>query len=255
MDAAPAIPPPDASTPEPSSLTDRLANVIIAPGEVFEEVRRAPVRASNWLVPLLVVCAISIVFIFVAFSQPPVLRAMDEQRAGAFQKKVAAGKMTQAQADQIAAATEKFVTPTFLKIAGSGGAVLSSTALLFLIALVFKLALKWFADSSVSYMKTVETCGLAMVILVPQIIIRIWLVLWKQNLLVTVGPTLFLANPNPANKVHLFLAIFDIVDIWWLSILSFGLSKVANVRFRTAAFLVFALWYGFRIIAVLLTPA
>jgi hypothetical protein len=49
--------------------------------------------------------------------------------------------------------------------------------------------------------------------------------------------------------------MFDVVDIWWLAVLSLGLSKVAGLRYRTAAIVVFAVWFGFRVIALLLTPS
>ena len=92
MDAAPIPPPPPEVAPsEPSSLTDRLTNVIIAPGEVFEEIKNAPVRASNWLVPLILACIATVAYISIAFSQPAIVRAMQEQRENAMQKKVAAG--------------------------------------------------------------------------------------------------------------------------------------------------------------------
>ena len=136
MDAAPIPPPPPEGAPsEPSSLTDRLTNVIAAPGEVFAEIKNAPVRASNWLVPLILACIATAVYISIAFSQPAILRGLQEQRENAMQKQVAAGKMTQAQADQAAAAAERFMTPTILKIFGAGGAVLASVAGLFLMGL------------------------------------------------------------------------------------------------------------------------
>jgi hypothetical protein len=49
--------------------------------------------------------------------------------------------------------------------------------------------------------------------------------------------------------------MFDVIDIWWLAILSLGLSKVANLRYRTAAVIVFVIWFGFRLIALALTPS
>ncbi len=123
MESTPPTPIPDAAPSEPSSLTDRLTNVIASPGEVFSEVKNSPVRASNWLVPLLLSCICTVIYIFMAFSQPAVLQGMTEQRQQAFQKKVAAGAMTQAQADQATAMTERFLTPSMLKIFGAGGAV------------------------------------------------------------------------------------------------------------------------------------
>jgi hypothetical protein len=256
MDAA-ATPPssPQSAPSEPSSLTDRLTNVIAAPGEVFEEIKNAPARASNWLVPLILASIATAVYLWIAFSQPAVLQSMQEQRIHALQKKVATGKITQAQADQYSAITEKFLTPTMLKIFGAGGAILAMAAGLFLMAVAIWLALKCCTPAKLDYMKVVEICGLALVIDVPQKILRILLVSWKENLLATASPTLFLANPSTTNKADVFLSMIDVVDFWWLAVLSLGLSKVASLRFRTAAFIVFGVWYGFRVVALLLTPS
>src|SRR5579862_6825812 len=112
MDDAPIPPPPgESATAEPSSLTDRLANVIAAPGEVFEELKNAPVRASNWLAPLILSCVATAIYIFVALSQGGVLRSIQEQQAKAMQKQIASGKITQAQADQATAMVERFTSP------------------------------------------------------------------------------------------------------------------------------------------------
>ena len=255
MDAAPNSPPPPVGAPsEPSSLTDRLANVFCAPGEVFEEIRNAPVRASNWLVPLILACMATVIYISIAFSQPAILHDLQEQRQHAMEKKVATGKMTQAQADQATAMTERFMTPTMLKIFGSVFAVLASVAGLFLMGLAVWLALKWCAGAKLAYMKVIEICGLALLIDVPQKLLRMCLVLWKENLLATASPTLFLAHASTANKAHIFLSMIDVVDFWWLAVLSLGVSKVATVRYRTAAFITFGVWYGFRVVAALLTP-
>jgi len=256
MDASP-IPPasPEIAPPEPSSLSDRLTNVVASPGEVFDEIKTAPVRAANWLVPLVLACIVTAVYLCIAFSQPAVLQSMQEQRIHAMQQKVAAGKITQAQADQYGAMTEKFMTPTMLKLFGGGAAVLAMVAGLFLMALATWLALKWCTAARLSYMKVVEICGLGLVIDVPQKIIRLLLVSWKENLLATASPTLFLANPSTTNKMDVFLSMFDVVDFWWLAVLSIGVSKVASISCRTAAFIVFGVWFGFRVVALLLTPS
>jgi uncharacterized MAPEG superfamily protein len=251
MDAAPLAPPP----PEPSSLTDRLVNVIAAPGEAFEGIKGAPVRAANWLVPLLLACVAAAVYLSIAFSQPGILRGLQEQRDNAIRKQVAAGKVTQAQADQAEAMLERFMTPTLMKIFGAGGAVVRSVAGLFVMSLAIWLALKCCTQATLDYMKVIEVCGLALVIDVPQKIVRSFLVLWKENLLATASPTLFLANPSVTNKTHLFLSMLDAGDIWWLAVLSLGVAKVAPVRYRTAAFITFGVWFGYKIVGALLTPS
>jgi hypothetical protein len=246
------IPP---TPPEPSSLTDRLTDVIAAPGEVFAEIKDAPVRVSNWLVPLVLSAIATVFYLCVAFSQPAILRGMQEQRENAMQKQVAAGKITQAQADQATVVTERFMTPTVMKIFWGVAGFLGSVAGLFLLAVAVWLALKCCTGATLKYMKVVEICGLGLVIDVPQKILRICLVLWKQNLLATVSPTLFMANPSTTHRADVFLSMFDLVDFWWLAVLSLGLSKVASIRYRTAAFIVFGVWFGFRITAALLTPS
>jgi hypothetical protein len=122
-------------------------------------------------------------------------------------------------------------------------------------ALLVWLGLKCCTQTQPDYMKVVEICGLALVIDVLQKIIRVWLMLWKENWLATASPALFLANPDQANKFHQFLAMFDVVDIWWLAVITLGVSKVASVRYRTVAFITFGIWFGFRIVAILLAAA
>jgi len=256
MDTEPIpSPPSEGASPEPSSLTDRLTNVIAAPGEVFEEIKTAPARTSNWLVPLILSCLAGVVYICLAFSQPAILHGLQEQREIAMQKKVAAGKITQAQADQASEMTERFLTPSVMKIFGVGWVLLASGSGLFLMGAGIWLGLKCCTGARLDYMKVVEICGLALVIDIPQKIIRIALVAWKGNLLATVSPTLFLENPSTTNRAHVFLSMIDVVDFWWLAVLSLGVSKVASIRYRTAAFITFGLWFGFRIIAALLTPS
>ncbi len=255
MGDAAISPPPEGEPSESSSLTDRLANVLCAPSEVFEEIRKAPVRTSNWLVPLILAWIATVIYIDFAFSQPAILRDMQEHREQAVRKKVAAGQMTQTQADQAAVIAEKYMTPTILKIFGSGGAILASAVGLFLMGLLIWLALKCCAADQVNYMKVVEVCGLALLINVPQQLLRSGLVLWKENLLATASPTLFLVHPSVSNKRDVFLSMIDVVDFWWLAVLSLGVSKVASIRYRTAALVVFGVWYGFRVVAALLTPS
>ncbi len=124
---------------------------------------------------------------------------------------------------------------------------------LFLMALVIWFGLKVCCGGQIDYMKVVEICGLSLVIDVPQKLIRILLVSWKGNLLATASPTLFLANPSTTHKTDVFLSMIDVVDIWWLAVLSLGVSKAASISYRNAALVTFVVWYGFRIILTLLT--
>jgi hypothetical protein len=118
METNPTPTPPEGAPSAPLSLTERLTGVITAPGEVFGEIKDAPVRTANWLAPLILVCLATVVYICFAFSQPAILNGMKEQREKAMQKRVAAGTMTQAQADQASAMVEQYMGPTLMKIVG-----------------------------------------------------------------------------------------------------------------------------------------
>jgi hypothetical protein len=251
MDASPIPTPAQEDAPsEPLSLLDRLTGVITGPTEVFEEVKRSPVRASNWLVPLILVCLGAVFYTVMAFSQPGVNRPFEEAREKAMQKLVADGKMTQAQVDQAMAVGSRIT-----KIVAPFGAVFATAVGIFLLAVAIWLALKLSSEAKLDYMKIVEVCGLAAVIDVPQKIIRTWLVTWKENMLSTLSPTLLLANPDMHSKRDIFLSMIDPIDFWWLAVLSLGISKVASISFQKAALICFGIWYGFRVIAALLTPA
>jgi hypothetical protein len=63
-----------------------------------------------------------------------------------------------------------------------------------------------------------------------------------------------MANPSNTHRMDVFLSMFDVLDFWWLIVLSIGVSKVGRIPFRTAACITFGIRFVFRMIAVLLTP-
>ena len=109
-DISPQFNPP--GVPAPTSLTSRLMNVFIAPGEVFTEVKNSPHCFQNWLVPALVFLLASWVGAAIMFSQDSVRHQMEEVQDAAmqkeFQKQIDAGKMTQAQVNQAKAGAAQF---------------------------------------------------------------------------------------------------------------------------------------------------
>ena len=256
MDAATNPPPAtESAPPEPMSLIDRLTGVITSPGEVFDDVKASPVRNSNWALPFILVCLAGIFYTCMAFSQQAVVTAMQDQREQAIQKQVAAGKIPQAQADQAITMTRNMMTPTVMKVTGGIFALIGSAGSLFLMALCVWGGVKMLDETQVGFMKITEVCGLALVIDVLQKIIRAWLVMWKENILSTVSPTLLLANPDMTNRRDIFLSMIDPIDVWWLVVMSLGVSKVSGLSKGKSAALCFGIWFGFRIIMAFLTPA
>jgi hypothetical protein len=105
---------------ERMSLTARLLNVVVAPGELFEALARAPFAVSNWLVPAALVGLVGIVCQLIVFAQPAMAQQIRDMQDQAIQAKVDAGEMKQADADK---AKEMMggIGLTIAKVAGGGG--------------------------------------------------------------------------------------------------------------------------------------
>lgn len=223
------------------SLSGRLMNVYAAPGEVFESIKPTPSAASNWLVPILLACMVGVLNVWVMFSQPGVQQQMKEQQAAKFQEMVEAGKMTQKQAEDI---QSKLGDTQFMiaKIAGSFGAVVVSFIWLFFISLVLWLLARWIFKARFAYMKTVEMVGLCTMIGVLGGIIGMLVIVATGNMYATPGPALLIGDYDLENKIHLMLSSLNLVTLWYIGVLSVGLSKLAGKPLITAALWLYGGW-------------
>src|SRR6266567_1525844 len=71
-------PQPVAPTPALTSLPARLMNVFAAPGEVFDEIKVAPVSAANWVLPALLIIVVGWIAAWLIFSQESFLHQVTE---------------------------------------------------------------------------------------------------------------------------------------------------------------------------------
>lgn len=233
--------------PAPTSLTARLMNVFIAPGEVFAEVKSSPHCFQNWLVPSLVFLLASWVGAAIMFSQDSVRHQMEEVQDAAmqkqFQKQMDAGKMTQAQVNQAKAAASQF---------GSFGAVIGAVVSPFFIAgltpfwggfiiwlggIVFRRRL--------DYMKAVEAAGLPLMILAVGVLVKGLLAAAMGNAFVTIGPAMLMKNFDPTNAVHGMLMLIDVFALWALALRAIGLAKLTDISMMKAVAWVFGLWIAY----------
>lgn len=228
------------------SLFGRLMNVYAAPGEVFETIRRAPPAASNWLAPVLLACAVGVIHVWVMFSQPAIQQQMRTQQAVRFEKLVADGRMTAEQAEQ--AQAQMGDTPILIaKIAGSFGAVFFSFVWLFFLSLVLWLLARWVFKARFAYMKTVEVVGLCTMIGVLGGIVTLLVVVATGNMFMTPSPALLIPDFDTQNKIHLLVSSLNLVTLWYVGVLSMGLSKLTGKSFVTAALWLYGGWALLRV--------
>ena len=238
LETPPAPPPPPAT-----SLVARLLNIFATPGEVFEEVKRSAPAVSNWLAPTLLMGIVGAIAAFIILSQPAMIQQIHEQQQKAMDQQVKAGKMTQEQADKALDTVEKFSNPAVMKIFGAIGAMVSSFVGLFGWAFVLWLIGKFLIKAPVQFLKMAEVAGLASVIVILEIIVKMLLVVSFSNPLASPSLAMLMKDPDPHNKLFMVLSWLDVMTIWALAIRALGLAKLTGVRFGRAAWWVFGTWF------------
>jgi len=228
--------------PPATSLAARLLNVFATPGEVFEEVKAAPVTTSNWLVPTLLAALLGVISSIIIFSQPAIVQQLREQQGKAFDQMVKDGKIKQADADKMEAATEKIMGPTFLKIFGSVAAVIASFARPFWWAFILWLGALFVLKVKINYLKAVEIVGLATMISLLGGIVAMLLAVNLGKLFSTPSLALAISDFDVQKKSHLLAGAVNVFAFWFIGAVSVGLSRLAGVPFARALFLVLGYW-------------
>ena len=203
-------PPP---VPVETSLASRLTNVFIAPGEVFEEIKSRPVRHANWLVAGLVFVLLSWCGNAVKFSQESVRHEMAEIQGQAmqksFQKQIDAGKMTQAQADQIKAQAAT-ITNAFMAIGAIVGPVLMAAILPFISGFIWWAIAHLLLRKPLDYLKATEGAGLLMVIVGLGALVKGLLCAAMGTQFASAGPILLVRPVDPTKLLHMVLMSLEI---------------------------------------------
>jgi len=237
---------PDAPPPPAMSFAARLLNVFAIPGEVFETVRANRFSVANWLLPAVLLAVVGVLTVVVMFSQPSIQKQMREQgdqQAKSLELQVKAGKVAQADAEQLLTITRWwFFNPDAQKIVKSVVAVVTGVASVFWWAFILWLGGRRFLKVQFGYLKTLEVAGLALLISVlGQIVV---LALTVNPTKIFAAPSLALVAPNfEANREsYLMLGAALVFAFWQISVLSVGLARLARVPYLRAAWFVFAIW-------------
>jgi hypothetical protein len=230
-------PPPAAPKPPAMSLGARLLNVFATPGEVFEDVKGAPVSVANWLLPALLFMLIGILSSAIIFSQPAIKQKLREEQGKAMDKMVQAGKMTREQADQALDVIGKFAKPI---------AIVSmpfvSFVRMFWWALVLWLLGRWFLKIRFKFLKALEVAGLATMIVVLGSVVTLLLTVNLGRLFATPSLGMLTTDFDATNKIHLMMGAANVFYIWSVCVMAVGLARLAGVPFLRAAWVVFAYW-------------
>lgn len=228
----------------PMSLGARLANVFAVPGDVFETVKAGTPSLANWLVPLLLSCLAGVIHTILIFSQDVTLHQIQELQERSIQKRLE--KLSKADAEKTREVMERFLSPAFLKITGSIGAVGWAGLSLFLTGLFLWLVGTRMLKGTFSLRQAMEVGGLAGMIGVLGSVVTTLLVAGMGNIMLTPGPALLVSDFDVKSKLHLALASINVMTFWHLGVLTVGLAKLSAASCKEAALWVFVPWAIYR---------
>lgn len=237
-------PQPEAPSQSTMSLGGRLLNVFATPGEVFDEVKTASVSTANWLVPALILIAVSWVATWLIFSQESIKHQLSEITDQAIQKQVEKAHLSEQQAEQTRAMGEKWAGIS-AKIAAALAPLFTGLVTPFFWGLIVWVVGAKLLKGNFPYMKAVEVIGLSNMISVLDVIVRTLLIVGLGNLYAAPGPVLLVKEFDPQNTVHAVLAIVNVMTFWLLGVRAMGLARISGVTFAKAALWVFGIWLAY----------
>jgi len=253
MEQTSPIPEPSAGVPKPAmSLTARLFNVFIEPGEVFEDIKASKPAVANWLVPAVILAIAGMLSVFVIFSQPAIIQQIRDQQTSAMDQQVKAGKMTQAQADQALAMMDKFAGPGMMTLFGSVGAVIGAFIHIFWWAFILWLMGQWFLKIKFPFIKAVEIAGLTTMILVLGAVVSVLMTVIMGKLGMTLSLALLVDQIDFKNKTHMLLAAVNVFNFWQVAVAACGLARVTGAPFTKTLLLVGLYWLAFSLFFIVI---
>ncbi len=221
----------------PATLIGRLLGVYFRPAQVFEEVASAKTNIMNWLTPVVILVLLSMVLLQVAFQDPSLRQQLTELL----------GTLSPQQQEIISEGADGVSPPSIvIYVMGQigGFVVLFALALLFVagLSLLYWLVGRSAMNARAPYMKVTEIVSLSLMVFTVEVVVTVFLIVSFHSLHATPSAALFLHDFDFSNKYHIALARLNPFTIWYLAVLSLGLSKLFDRDYPKVLVLVVALW-------------
>ncbi|NOY06907.1 MAG: YIP1 family protein [Chlorobi bacterium] len=238
-------------TVEPMSISDQFVGVLSEPGAMFENIRQAGPRTSDWLVPLGVMILVLVVVRLVQMNNPDfsdqLLQIQRQTMEERFAQEIEAGKMTREQADKAMETAEKLMNMG--SIFSIIGIIIFVPIVFFIMALIYWLLLKFGFKSDVSYKMVLSAYGPVNYIGAIEQILGLLMMFITGSALATFSLGV-LVTPDLQSTTWKLLSSINPITIWSLVVLAIGFTRVAKISSTKAYGLVFALWLIWTVIKV-----
>ena len=218
-----------------TSLPSRMANILVSPSYVFDEVLNTPHRISNWVVPMILVCFASLLLLSPATTK--------ERIAAGIHSQLEKETISATQVDQLSNAwnrTSVIVTCSAV-VVGTGWS-----------ALVVWCLGRFLLKARFSFSKALEVVGLAQVILVLGVLVTLLLIAASGNPAARPALSFFAGSIPPEHPLRVFFDTLNVFHIWATAVLAIGLARLSGVSAKEAGFWVVGYWVILRGALILL---
>jgi hypothetical protein len=235
----PATLPNSSTAPASSSLAAKLLDMLVSPGEVFDEVVATPPRFVNWLLPTLLVALASLFLLHAANNEgasvPAPSQALDSQPP----------IVNSAAAQAEPGSADWLRVSALATCVGAFAGTFWSAFLLWFIG-------RAFLRARFSYLKALEVVALTGSILALGAIITGLLIGASGNPAARPALSLFAPHLPSDSPVRLVLDTLNFFHLWTTTVLAIGLSRLSGVTLKESAFWVFGYWLVARLALILL---
>jgi len=223
------------SAPQSStSLWEKLLNIFVSPGEVFDEVTAGPRALANWRVPTLLLCLAGVISLLISNG---------EHTAVAIRQLAGAGEASKTQTEMLSGGWP---------LVGSLTVCFAACAGTFWSAFVLWLMGRVLLKVRFSYLKALEVVGLTGMILVLGTLITSLLIAASGDAATRPSLSLLAGKMDAGHPFRQLLDMFNVFHLWTTTLLAIGLSRLSGASFKEAAFWVFGYWLFARIALIIL---
>jgi hypothetical protein len=220
------------AAPHSSSLAGRLLDMLVSPGDVFDEVLAAPPRLATWLVPTLLVALTSLV-----------LLGATSKQGGLASGKLEAFDSAVVQVEPGSADWQR----------GSAVAIcVSAFAGTFWSAFLLWFVGRAFLRVRFSFWKTVEVVALTGMIVALGAIVTALLIGAFGEAAGRPALSIFARHLPTTSHIYMALDTVNFFHCWTTTVLAIGLSRLSGVSFKECAFWVFGYWFVARLALIVL---
>jgi len=230
------------------SLSGKLVGVLIEPIKTFEKIAAFPVKATDWLIPIIITLLIASASQILYSQNPAIKEQMIQMQVSIteeiFSSLVENGQMTQAQADQ-----ELDKAYQNAEEAGVIGPIINTVIMgfisFFVIATVFFLVARFILGDKGSYSHSLAAFGIPYYIAAIQALILMVVSLVTSRAIFGTSLTALL-DYDMYSWNGFLLGRINVFTIWFYAVASIGYAKMFKSKNIIKYFIaIFAIWLGF----------